>query len=71
VCLDRTGIGMLGTLPREYSLPTAKSGVTICSAGRNDFEQLCELYRHSIRCNPRGFIQDFAFHGGLGEKIST
>jgi GNAT superfamily N-acetyltransferase len=56
---------------RECGLLTANSGVTICSAGQNDFGQLYELYRHSIRCNPHGFIQDFAVHGCLGEKIST
>jgi GNAT superfamily N-acetyltransferase len=66
VCLDQTGIDM-----RECGLLTANSGVTICSAGQNDFEQLYELYRHSIRCNPHGFIQDFAVHACLGEKIST
>ena len=61
----------MGTLPREYGLSIGESGVTICSAGRNDFEQLYELYRHSIRCNPHGFIQDFAFHACLGDKIAT
>jgi GNAT superfamily N-acetyltransferase len=61
----------LDTFPQEYGLSTAKSDVTIRSAGANDFEQLCELYRHSIRCNTLGFIQDFAFHGCLAEKMST
>ena len=46
-----------------------KVGVTIRSADPNDFEALCGLYRDSIKCNPRGFIQDLTFHGCLMEKI--
>jgi len=44
-------------------------GVAIRSAGPNDFEALFALYRASIKCNPRGFIQDLTFHGCLIEKI--
>ncbi len=29
----------------------------------NDFDELAELYKHSIICNPHGFIQDLDFHG--------
>jgi ribosomal protein S18 acetylase RimI-like enzyme len=47
------------------------TGVEIRSAGANDFEPLCALYRDSIKCNPRGFIQDLTFHGCLIEKILT
>jgi len=43
--------------------------VAIRSAGLNDFEPLRELYRHSIRCNPHGFIQDLTFRGGLTDQI--
>jgi ribosomal protein S18 acetylase RimI-like enzyme len=43
--------------------------VKIRSAGPNDFQPLCELYRDSIRCNPRGFIQDLTFHGSLADKV--
>jgi ribosomal protein S18 acetylase RimI-like enzyme len=61
----------LAILSREYGRSTAKSGVAICSAGANDFDQICELYRRSIGRNPHGFIQDLTFHGCLTEKIST
>jgi GNAT superfamily N-acetyltransferase len=46
-----------------------KECVAIRSAGPRDFEPLCELYRHSVTCNPLGFIQDLAFHGSLIEKL--
>jgi ribosomal protein S18 acetylase RimI-like enzyme len=46
-----------------------KVGVTIRSAEANDFEPVCELYRDSIKCNARGFIQDLTFHGSLMDKI--
>ena len=46
-----------------------KGEVTIRSAGPNDFDALCELYRESIKCNPRGFIQDLTFHGCLMDRI--
>ena len=61
----------MATFSREYKRSTATSSVAICSAGANDFDQLCELYRRSVGCNPHGFIQDLAFHGGLAEKISS
>jgi len=47
------------------------AGVTIRSAGANDFEPLGALYRDSIQRNPRGFIQDLTFHGCLIEDIRT
>jgi ribosomal protein S18 acetylase RimI-like enzyme len=46
-----------------------RAGVTIRSADPDDFEPLCQLYRESIKCNPRGFIQDLTFHGCLTDKI--
>ena len=46
-----------------------RAEVTIRSADQNDFERICELYHDSIKCNPRGFIQDLAFHGRLLDKI--
>lgn len=61
----------MAILSRKYARSSAKSGVAIRSARANDFDQLCELYRRSVRCNPHGFIQDLAFHGCLAEKIST
>lgn len=45
------------------------AAVEIRSAQQADFEPLCELYCHSVRCNPHGFIQDLAFHGCLREKV--
>jgi len=48
-----------------------RAGVTIRSAGENDFDPLSELYRDSIKCNPRGFIQDLTFHGRLTAKIAA
>lgn len=46
-----------------------KGRVAVRSADPSDFEPLWELYCHSIRCNPLGFIQDLAFHGCLIEDI--
>jgi ribosomal protein S18 acetylase RimI-like enzyme len=46
-----------------------RTKVAIRSAGPNDFEPLCALYRDSVKCNPRGFIQDLTFHGCLVDKI--
>jgi ribosomal protein S18 acetylase RimI-like enzyme len=46
-------------------------GFTIRSADPNDFEPLYALYCESIKCNPRGFIQDLGFHGCLIDKICT
>jgi N-acetylglutamate synthase-like GNAT family acetyltransferase len=46
-----------------------RAAVTIRSTGPNDFEPLCELYRDSIKANPRGFIQDLTFHGCLVDKV--
>lgn len=48
-----------------------RAGVTIRSADQGDFEPLYALYRDSIKCNSRGFIQDLSFHGCLISKIST
>jgi ribosomal protein S18 acetylase RimI-like enzyme len=48
-----------------------RAGVTIRSAVPDDFEPLYALYRDSIKCNPRGFIQDLTFHGCLIDKIFT
>jgi ribosomal protein S18 acetylase RimI-like enzyme len=42
--------------------------VTIRSAEAGDFEGLFELYCHSVKCNPEGFIQDLAFHGSIIQK---
>jgi len=46
-----------------------RAGVTIRSADPNDFGPLGQLYRDSIKGNPRGFIQDLTFHGCLTDKI--
>jgi ribosomal protein S18 acetylase RimI-like enzyme len=46
-----------------------KAEFTVRSAGANDFEPLSQLYLDSIKCNPRGFIQDLTFHGCLTDKI--
>jgi ribosomal protein S18 acetylase RimI-like enzyme len=48
-----------------------RAGITIRSADSNDFEPLCALYCDSVKCNPRGFIQDLTFHGSLTDKIFT
>jgi ribosomal protein S18 acetylase RimI-like enzyme len=48
-----------------------RAGIAIRSAGENDLEPLCELYRNSIKCNPRGFIQDLTFHGSLVAKVAA
>jgi ribosomal protein S18 acetylase RimI-like enzyme len=52
-----------------YPAGVVSSSVKLRSAGPSDFEPLYELYRNSVKCNPRGFIQDLAFHGCLIEKM--
>ncbi|MEM9030335.1 MAG: GNAT family N-acetyltransferase [Pseudomonadota bacterium] len=37
-------------------------------AQRADAEEIDHLYKHSIRCNKQGFIQDFSFHGSLWKR---
>jgi GNAT superfamily N-acetyltransferase len=44
------------------------SGVSIGPASDEDFAPLCALYCQSVRCNPKGFIQDLDFHGCLIAK---
>lgn len=43
-------------------------GIVTRSAREEDFVPLCTLYCQSVQCNPRGFIQDLAFHGCLIAK---
>lgn len=43
-------------------------GVSIGAASDEDFAPLCALYCQSVRCNPKGFIQDLNFHGCLIAK---
>jgi ribosomal protein S18 acetylase RimI-like enzyme len=45
-----------------------KGGITIRPARPDDFEGLLALYRHSVKCNAQGFIQDLAFHGDIIER---
>jgi ribosomal protein S18 acetylase RimI-like enzyme len=44
------------------------SGVSVRPASEEDFAPLCTLYCQSVRCNPKGFIQDLNFHGCLIAK---
>ncbi len=43
----------------------APSQVIIRQANENDFAQLPKIYCQSLRENPRGFVQDLAFHGEI------
>lgn len=46
-----------------------KNKIGICSATSEDYAPLRDLHHHSIRCNPKGFIQDLAHHGCLVESL--
>lgn len=46
-------------------------GVTLRSAEPADFQPLTALYQRSVLNNPRGFIQDFSYHGSLVERITA
>lgn len=41
------------------------SELIIRAARPSDAPEVAHLYKHSVRCNKRGFIQDFNFHGSL------
>ncbi len=43
--------------------------IEIRPAIESDFEAIEDLYIHSIRSNPLGFIQDLSFHGSLTAKV--
>lgn len=47
---------------------TSNHDLIIRAAERSDAAEVDHLYKQSIRCNKRGFIQDFGFHGSLWKK---
>ncbi len=51
--------------------PKVYYDLNISSIAQVDYEEMAVLYRHSIRNNPRGFIQDLAFHGPIEAMAET
>jgi ribosomal protein S18 acetylase RimI-like enzyme len=45
------------------------SGIIIRSAALEDFDLVGDLYRRSVKSNPKGFIQDLSFHGCVIQKM--
>lgn len=73
-CVSSATLSAFGNAAAERRVaihaPTAGVAATFAPMRRNDRFGIEALYAQSVHANPKGFIQDLAFHGPIFEVLS-